>query len=308
MATMTPGGFDPANLSDADFFRHVHMPFVLCEVVWDCIDSLRDVASQMRVRQIRKVMHKFADLRSDWDSRQLRMMTFSQRETIAAHVEQFQTVYHSLLNGLFYHLRHTIAEREPDLEREWVYYLAMVCNLRVLVTLQRRYAFWSRDRLEELSGRTREPFIPQHMRMVAQLLPLLEGDHCGMVADADVAWHVDKLLEGVCAAEYQGSFSEDISLTQATPALRAVSETTGVAGEVVLGSRAKAATDAKALLVAILAREFKWDVADIGKALHHTPETIGRFLDRPRSPRYGECAKRAWRYFAQDNKQPNNQS
>lgn len=119
-------------LSAPVLFRYVYVPYVLCGIMFDYMDTLRDQSAYLRIEELKKPSRELLRLRQEFVYRQSRFMSRQSLDREDGHAVWLQEVEADLFSDMWRDVSEAVDKAAPDKDGDVRYLISTaVCALAV---------------------------------------------------------------------------------------------------------------------------------------------------------------------------------
>ena len=167
----TPTKEEIEEMLDTDTtFRWLHIPFVITELVWDRLDTVKDLSMMMDIPNTRKLNRQVAEIQRTVNSRKRCLIQGDCHNTQVEHGQQMIDEMEHELGVLYQHLYNAIGEEFPDLTNDARVFVSAVHEARIIHSAIKAYNAKLRTILREKFGLTTKDIMPTEFNELADVM------------------------------------------------------------------------------------------------------------------------------------------
>lgn len=113
-------------IDDEQYFRYFHLPWLIMGVFYDNVETVTDMARQMRIEPLKKVTRAIKELRGEHEYQTRRFLDWNTIQAMNGHTEYFMDIFGKELDTEYQLLKWMVSRERKMLNDEWRLFVASV--------------------------------------------------------------------------------------------------------------------------------------------------------------------------------------
>lgn len=183
-------------IDDEQYFRNFHLPWLVMHVFYDNVETVTDLARQMRIEPLKKVTRAIKTLRSEHDYQNKRFLNWETIQATKEHTEYFMDIFYEELDTEFQLLKWLVSRERKLLTDEWRLFIASVYMAMTIFKGLKEYCKEVDRFLDKLRGGDNyyHSIIPDYVPATYDLLKECLGD-CDVLKEEELRKSEQRVLE-----------------------------------------------------------------------------------------------------------------
>lgn len=192
-------------IDDEQYFRNFHLPWLLMHVFYDNVETVTDLARQMRIEPLKKVTRAIKNLRAEHDYQNKRFLDWKTQQATKEHTEYFMDIFYKELDTEFQLLKWIVSRERKLLTDEWRLFIASVYMSMVIYKGMKEYCKEVDRFIDKLKGGNNyyHSIIPDYVPATYALLKECLGD-CDVVKEEELKASEKRVLEMIQRVRFTG--------------------------------------------------------------------------------------------------------
>lgn len=183
-------------IDDEQYFRNFHLPWLLMHVFYDNVETVTDLARQMRIEPLKKVTRAIKSLRSEHDYQNRRFLNWETQQATKEHTEYFMDIFYDELDTEFQLLKWMVSRERKLLDDDWRLFIASVYMSMIIYKGLKEYCKEVDRFIDKLKGDNHyyHSIIPDYVPVTYNLLKECLGD-CDVIKEEELKASEQRVLE-----------------------------------------------------------------------------------------------------------------
>lgn len=192
-----------SKIDDEQYLRNFHLPWLVMNVFYDNVETVTDLARQMRIEPLKKVSKAIKALRADHDYHNKRYLDWNTIQATREHTEYFMEIFSKELNTEYQLLKWMVSRERKLLEEDWRTFIACVyISMAIFIGLKEFCKEVDRfiDKLKG-DGHYYHSIIPDYIPATYSLLKECLGN-CDVVGEEDLKKSGHRICEMIKSVRF----------------------------------------------------------------------------------------------------------
>lgn len=183
-------------IDDEQYFRNFHLPWLLMGVFYDNVETVTDLAAQMRIEPLKKVCRAIKVLRSEYDYQNRRCLDWETLQATKEHTEYFMDIFYTELDTEYQLLKWMVSRERKMLDDNWRLFIASVYMSMVIYKGLKEYCREVDRFIDKLRGGNHyyHSIVPDYVPATYDLLKECLGD-CDVIKEEELKASEQRVLE-----------------------------------------------------------------------------------------------------------------
>lgn len=185
-----------SKIDDEQYFRNFHLPWLVMHVFYDNVETVTDLAKQMRIEPLKKVSRAIKSLRAEHDYQNKRFLNYETQQATKEHTEHFMDIFYNELDTEYQLLKWLVSRERKLLTDDWRLFIASVYMAIVIYKGLKEYCKEVDRFIDKLRGGNcyYHSIIPDYVPETYKLLKECLGD-CDVIKEEDLKESEKRVLE-----------------------------------------------------------------------------------------------------------------
>lgn len=192
-------------IDDEQYFRNFHLPWLVMHVFYDNVETVTDLARQMRIEPLKKVSRAIKNLRAEHDYQNKRCLDWETQQATKEHTEYFMDIFYKELDTEFQLLKWMVSRERKLLTDEWRLFIASVYMAMVIFKGMKEYCKEVDRFIDKLKGGNNyyHSIIPDYVPATYNLLKECLGD-CDVIKEEELKASEQRVFEMIQCVRFTG--------------------------------------------------------------------------------------------------------
>lgn len=183
-------------IDDEQYFRYFHLPWLVINVFYDNVETVTDLAKQMRIEPLKKVNRAIKALRAEHDYQNKRFLNWETQQATKEHTEYFMDIFSKELNTEYKLLKWMVSRERKLLDDDWRTFIACVYLSMSIFRGLKEFCKEVDRFIDKLKGGNNyyHSIIPDYVPATYNLLKECLGD-CDVIKEEDLKASHQRVLE-----------------------------------------------------------------------------------------------------------------
>lgn len=183
-------------IDDEQYFRNFHLPWLVMNVFYDNVETVTDLAKDMRIEQLKKVSRAIKSLRAEHDYQNKRFLDWNTQQATKEHTEYFMDVFSKELNTEYKLLKWIVSRERKMLDDDWRTFIACVYLTMAIYQGLKEFCKDVDRFIDKLKGGNNyyHSIIPDYIPATYNLLKECLGD-CDVIKEEELKASAQRVLE-----------------------------------------------------------------------------------------------------------------
>lgn len=182
-------------IDDEQYFRYFHLPWLVMHVFYDNVETVTDLARQMRIEPLKKVSRAIKALRAEHDYQNKKYLDWDTQQATREHTEYFMDIFYEELDTEYQLLKWMVSRERKLLDDNWRLFIASVYMSMVIFKALKEFCKEVDRFIDKLKGEGHHyhSIIPDYVPATFDLLKECLGD-CDVIKEDELKASEQRVL------------------------------------------------------------------------------------------------------------------
>lgn len=176
-------------------FRWLHIPFVIAELVWDRLDTVKVVSQMMKLDHTRKINREIDEIHREFNSKKRCYIEGDCHGKQAKHGEEMIDELEEDLSECYQSIYKAVGEKFPDLNNDDRMFVSAIHEARLIYSAIRLYNEKFRVILRRDFGLTTKDILPSDFWKLDRLVTKIKPNHILPLASGVMKDCTDRMVQ-----------------------------------------------------------------------------------------------------------------
>lgn len=176
-------------------FRWLHIPFVIAELVWDRLDTVKIVSQMMKLDHTRKINRQIDEIHRDFNSKKRFLIEGDCHSKQAKHGEEMIDEIEEDLSEYYQSIYKAVCDRFPELDNDNRMFVSAIHEARLIYTAIKRYNEKFRNILKRDFGLTTKDIMPSDFWKLDALVTKIKPECMLPLSSGEVNENIERMVQ-----------------------------------------------------------------------------------------------------------------